>query len=57
MKNKKTNQKAKIILSSLRQATEEKNTSQRARYKPPPKPQKGRQDSQTPGGKKGNKCY
>jgi hypothetical protein len=44
------------MLATLRPATKEKS-SQRAGYKPPPKPWKGRQGSKTPGGKKENKCY
>jgi hypothetical protein len=53
----KQKQKAKIMLSILGQATQGKKTSQTAGYKPTQKSQKGRQDSQTPGGKKENRCY
>jgi hypothetical protein len=45
------------MLSTLKQASREKNASQGAKYKPSQKPRKGGQGSPTPGGKKENKCH
>jgi hypothetical protein len=51
------NRRLKLCYPHWGRTTQKKSASQRVGYKRTSKPQIGRQDSQTPGVKKGNKCY
>jgi hypothetical protein len=53
----KQKQKAKIMLSTIGQITQEKSTFQRVGPRPVEKPQKGRPNSQASGERKRNRCY